>query len=189
MVSKIALLGLIAPTVLPFPWMGDVLGSDGSLPNAEAELEKRQGTTMTGCPYNPNHVPAVPATAEFPYLGAVNGLPATHPVGNIEVPTDGDNAHNFVPPGPNDIRGPCPGLNTAANHNVLPTRIEPLCLTLLTISIVHQPRRSYQPGRAARRSAKHLERWLRPCHGVGRHWHRPNGRSNYHEDVYWLRCH
>ena len=122
MMSKVALLGLIAlPTVISFPWMGDVLDSDGSLPNAEAELEKRQGTTMAGCPYNPNHVPAAPATAEFPYLGAVNGLPATHPVGNIEVPTDGDAAHNFVPPGPNDIRGPCPGLNTAANHNVLPT--------------------------------------------------------------------
>lgn len=23
----------------------------------------------------------------------------------------------FVPPGPGDLRGPCPGLNAAANHN------------------------------------------------------------------------
>ncbi|CAD6591759.1 MAG: hypothetical protein ASARMPREDX12_005409 [Alectoria sarmentosa] len=120
MTSKMALLGLIAlPAAFGFPWMGEMIGSDGSLPNAQAELEKRQGTTMAGCPYNPNHVPAVPATSQFPYLGAVNGLPATHPVGNIEVPTDGDNAHNFVAPGPNDIRGPCPALNTAANHNFL----------------------------------------------------------------------
>ncbi|KAB8300543.1 hypothetical protein EYC80_000703 [Monilinia laxa] len=29
-------------------------------------------------------------------------------------------AHAFVPPGPNDIRGPCPGLNAAANHNYIP---------------------------------------------------------------------
>ena len=122
MLLKVALFGLIAlPNAFSFPWMGDILNSDGSLPNAEDELEKRQGTTMAGCPYNPNHVPAAPITAKFPYLGAINGLPATHPVGNIEVPTDGDTAHQFVPPGPNDIRGPCPGLNTAANHNVFHT--------------------------------------------------------------------
>ena len=138
--SKIALLGLIAlPTAFSFPWMGDMIGSDGKLPHAEPELEKRQGTTMAGCPVNPNHVPAAPATPQFPYLGAFNGLPATHPVGNIEVPADGDTAHNFVAPGPNDIRGPCPGLNTAANHNVsLETRI--ICSsTLLTNLVVHQP--------------------------------------------------
>ena len=26
-------------------------------------------------------------------------------------------ANKFVAPGPNDIRGPCPGLNALANHN------------------------------------------------------------------------
>lgn len=26
--------------------------------------------------------------------------------------------HPFLPPGPLDIRGPCPGLNTLANHGV-----------------------------------------------------------------------
>ena len=122
MLLKVGLLGLVAlPNVFSFPWMGEILNSDGSLPDAEDELEKRQGTTMAGCPYNPNHVPAAPITSKFPYLGAINGLPATHPVGNIEVPADADTAHQFVPPGPNDIRGPCPGLNTAANHNVIHT--------------------------------------------------------------------
>lgn len=29
-----------------------------------------------------------------------------------------DPAHPFIAPGPNDIRGPCPGLNTLANHGV-----------------------------------------------------------------------
>ena len=29
-----------------------------------------------------------------------------------------DAQHPFQPPGPNDIRGPCPGLNTLANHGV-----------------------------------------------------------------------
>ncbi|KAI9648717.1 hypothetical protein NHQ30_003357 [Ciborinia camelliae] len=28
--------------------------------------------------------------------------------------------HLFVPPGPTDLRGPCPGLNALANHNFLP---------------------------------------------------------------------
>lgn len=28
--------------------------------------------------------------------------------------------HKFVPPGPGDQRGPCPGLNALANHNYLP---------------------------------------------------------------------
>lgn len=28
--------------------------------------------------------------------------------------------HKFVAPGPGDIRGPCPGLNAAANHGFLP---------------------------------------------------------------------
>lgn len=31
------------------------------------------------------------------------------------MPADGDTAHAFVAPGANDIRGPCPGLNAAAN--------------------------------------------------------------------------
>lgn len=28
--------------------------------------------------------------------------------------------HEFHPPGPNDLRGPCPGLNAAANHGFIP---------------------------------------------------------------------
>lgn len=29
-----------------------------------------------------------------------------------------DEAHPWLPPGPGDIRGPCPGLNTLASHGV-----------------------------------------------------------------------
>jgi hypothetical protein len=29
-------------------------------------------------------------------------------------------AHAFVEAGPNDLRGPCPGLNALANHNYIP---------------------------------------------------------------------
>ncbi|GAB7343078.1 hypothetical protein MBLNU457_1161t1 [Dothideomycetes sp. NU457] len=34
------------------------------------------------------------------------------------IPVDGE--HAFVPPGPGDARGPCPGLNAMANHGYLP---------------------------------------------------------------------
>jgi len=39
------------------------------------------------------------------------------------VPAEGDTAHAFQAPGPDDIRGPCPGLNTAANHHVSQVRV------------------------------------------------------------------
>lgn len=29
-------------------------------------------------------------------------------------------SHKWVAPGPNDIRGPCPGLNSLANHGYIP---------------------------------------------------------------------
>lgn len=35
----------------------------------------------------------------------------------IDVTSD---AHKFIAPGPNDIRGPCAGLNAAANHGYIP---------------------------------------------------------------------
>jgi unspecific peroxygenase len=107
---------MVVPNTVAFPW---VAGTPGvrSTSEVEAHLARRQTT----CPFNANHVPAAPITSEFPYAGAQNGLPSTLP-GNFQVPANGDTAHAFVPPGPNDIRGPCPGLNTAANHNVrIPT--------------------------------------------------------------------
>ncbi|KAK7453337.1 hypothetical protein VKT23_012016 [Stygiomarasmius scandens] len=35
-------------------------------------------------------------------------------------PTIDWDAHKWIAPGPNDLRGPCPGLNTLANHGFLP---------------------------------------------------------------------
>ena len=31
--------------------------------------------------------------------------------------------HKFIAPGPNDIRGPCAGLNAAANHGYIPRNV------------------------------------------------------------------
>ncbi|KAL9003549.1 MAG: hypothetical protein Q9188_003590 [Gyalolechia gomerana] len=76
--------------------------------------DKRQST----CPFNPNHPGAAPYNSKYSYTGAKNGLPGIG-VGGIKVPADGDTAHTFEAPGSNDIRGPCPGLNAAANHHFL----------------------------------------------------------------------
>ena len=106
---------LTAHSVLAFPFIAEMPGVDSSLlRNAKrASNEKRQTT----CPFNSVHPGAAPYNASYPYTGAQNGIPGTG-TGGILVPAVGDTAHAFEAPGPNDIRGPCPGLNTAANHHV-----------------------------------------------------------------------
>lgn len=95
---------------MAFPWVARQPGVDSSL-FQQTQVDKRQSNT---CPFNPNHQPAAPYTAKYPYTGAANGVPGSQ-AGGIKVPADGDTAHAYVAPGPNDIRGPCPGLNAAAN--------------------------------------------------------------------------
>ena len=106
----------IAAGTNAFPWVSEQPGVDSSaLRNAKRSANaKRQAS----CPFNANHPGAAPYSSQYPYTGAKNGLPGTG-VGGIKVPADGDTAHAFEAPGANDIRGPCPGLNTAANHHFL----------------------------------------------------------------------
>lgn len=63
--------------------------------------------------------------------------------------------HQFIAPGPNDERGPCPGLDAAANHGFLPrngiatiAESKPskssLKTIVLTISSCHWPRPGLQ---------------------------------------------
>jgi hypothetical protein len=93
--------------------------------NARGLLNRQQsgganpGGPLT-CPYNPpeNHVPAPGITDQYPYNGAKDGKQGNGKGGYL-VPAPGDTAHQFIAPGPNDVRGPCPGLNAAANHNFL----------------------------------------------------------------------
>ncbi|GJJ14082.1 hypothetical protein Clacol_008339 [Clathrus columnatus] len=42
------------------------------------------------------------------------------PLANDSIKLVNDPAHPFIAPGPTDLRGPCPGLNTLANHGYLP---------------------------------------------------------------------
>lgn len=96
-------------TVSPFPWVP-----------AQQEIDPeplrfyRHDRRQADCPFNANHEPAATYNANFPYTGARNGLPGTGK-GGIKVPADGDKAHAFQAPTAKDVRGPCPGLNAAAN--------------------------------------------------------------------------
>jgi len=107
-----------------FPFVAEIPGIDTSLLNAERRRLRRQQPgsgpgSAAECPFNANHVPAAPITSQYPYNNAVNGKPGNGK-GGFLVPAPGDTAHYFVAPDySKDIRGPCPGLNTAANHNFL----------------------------------------------------------------------
>ena len=103
----------VASITHAFPFVAEMSGVDSSLLRKAGSKEKRQ----SNCPFNSNHPGAAPYNSEYPYTGAQNGLPGTG-IGGIQVPAAGDTAHAFQAPGSNDIRGPCPGLNAAANHNV-----------------------------------------------------------------------
>lgn len=118
--SHLVLAGCFASHVVGYAFVAEVKGVDSSLFQGRSGIERRQQAgTAASCPYNPNHVPAVPISATYPYCGAANGLPGKQSCPNNYVPAAGDTAHEWTAPGPNDIRGPCPGLNTAANHNFL----------------------------------------------------------------------
>lgn len=103
-----------------FPWVVNAPGVDSSL-FTKQRRQQPGGSDPGGaatCPFNANHQGAAPFNAAYPYNSAQNGQPGKG-IGGYLVPATGDTAHAFVAPGANDIRGPCPGLNAAANHNFL----------------------------------------------------------------------
>lgn len=121
----LSLLFPLLSTLTPasaFPWVADAPGVHSPWSAAYRAAKRQQPGEGPGsaaqCPFNADHEPAAPITDEYPYNGAKNGAPGMGK-GGFQVPADGDEAHQFKMPGPNDIRGPCPGLNTAANHNFL----------------------------------------------------------------------
>ncbi|KAK0938693.1 hypothetical protein LTR29_009792 [Friedmanniomyces endolithicus] len=119
---KQAIFALLVSGTYAFPWVAEQPGVDSSLFKARRAHKRQQAGEGAGgpatCPFNANHVAASPVTSKYPYNNAKNGLPGLGK-GGFQVPATGDTAHAFVAPGPNDIRGPCPGLNAAANHNFL----------------------------------------------------------------------
>ncbi|KAI9056200.1 hypothetical protein LZ554_001128 [Drepanopeziza brunnea f. sp. 'monogermtubi'] len=115
-------IALVAEVIVPataFPFVVSQPGVDSSL-LARQQPDILNGGDLPACPYTPwsEHVPAVGISDKFPYNGAKDGK-AGKGVGGYQVPADGDTDHEFRKPGPGDIRGPCPGLNAAANHGFL----------------------------------------------------------------------
>lgn len=116
-------LTLLASSASAFPFVSNMPGVDSSLFNGKTRPRRQQsgGSNPGGaasCPFNADHVPAAAWNAAYPYNSAINGSEGKG-IGGFQVPAPGDTAHAFIAPGANDIRGPCPGLNAAANHNFL----------------------------------------------------------------------
>lgn len=115
MLTTFSLILLVRATAA-YPWVANAPGVDSSMLEGYRNRPRQQPSPRS-CPFNVDHTNAAPITDEYPYNGAKNGVPGKG-VGGYQVPAPGDTAHAFEAPGPNDIRGPCPGLNTAANHHV-----------------------------------------------------------------------
>lgn len=114
MYSPIFLLAALAGSTDAYAWMADMEKNEPAV-----SLEKRVAT----CPIHLTRQGAAPYSSLYPsaYTGAKNGLPGTGK-GGVLVPAAGDTAHAYSAPSSSDIRGPCPALNMAANHNFVSTK-------------------------------------------------------------------
>jgi hypothetical protein len=120
---SLLLIALAAEAISAYPFVASMPGVDSSMLYNVRHAKRQtpgggQGGGAATCPFNAKHVNAPGISSKYPYNGAKNGQQGKGK-GGYKVPANGDTAHYFVAPGPNDIRGPCPGLNTAANHNFL----------------------------------------------------------------------
>ena len=85
----------------------------------------------------------------------VGAQPPPGPDPNMVSTLVNDAAHPFQPPSPNNIRGPCPGLNTLASHGVstLPVLTHYYIQMVAFFFTVPQPKRNCNPtGGCERRS-------------------------------------
>ncbi|KAN0101466.1 Cloroperoxidase [Hyaloscypha variabilis] len=114
------LVGLVAlaGSGLAFPFAAKQEG----IKNGHIIRRQQSGGYQPGgpgtCPFNPNHDYPVPVSDQFPYNGAKGGGPGKGGGGYL-VPAPGDTDHQFIAPTDQDIRGPCPGLNAAANYGFI----------------------------------------------------------------------
>ncbi|KUJ12795.1 Cloroperoxidase [Mollisia scopiformis] len=111
--AVVCLAGLA--TAFPF------IAKQPGIQNTHLLLRQQSGSgpgSAATCPFNPNHQDAIPVSDEYPYNSAINGS-AGKGIGGYLVPAPGDPDHQFIAPTDQDIRGPCPGLNAAANYGFL----------------------------------------------------------------------
>lgn len=118
MLSKALIAAALASQVTAWPFVANSVGMDPEEMIRRDRLVERTPGDAASCPNNPNHKPAVPISAKYPYCGAKDGVPGKQICNNNLVPAKGDTAHYFQAPGKNDIRGPCPGINTAGTNPI-----------------------------------------------------------------------
>lgn len=101
--SSQALLGALAPLAAAFPaaYMQEAFENDPQLAARAVELlaERQAGADAATALFEPKNT----FNAEKQYIDISEG-----------------SGHEYVAPGPNDLRGPCPGLNAFANHGFIP---------------------------------------------------------------------
>jgi len=99
-----AAVATLIPCVAAYPFMANYHNMDEAAKRDLQDLARRS---------------AVAYSSKYPYTGAkIDGLPGTQ-IGNVLVPAIGDTDHEYRDPPPGAFRGPCPGLNAAANHGFL----------------------------------------------------------------------
>jgi len=119
---RLLAVALAANSAVAFPFVANAPGIDSSLLRRQQSGGSNPGGPQSckgnNVPAGYVHVPAVGISDEYPYNYAKNGQQGRGK-GGYQVPAPGDTAHEFRAPGEYDIRGPCPGLNAAANHGFL----------------------------------------------------------------------
>jgi hypothetical protein len=98
-------LAALAPLANAFPAsIMEAAKQDPAILARAAELSKQLDTRQAGADAATLLFEPVPIfNAKAQYINVTKG-----------------SGHEYVAPGPNDLRGPCPGLNAFANHNFLP---------------------------------------------------------------------
>ncbi|KAI3321888.1 hypothetical protein HD806DRAFT_502226 [Xylariaceae sp. AK1471] len=129
--AKFFFVALCAAPSLAFPWMSPE-GMESLLnhPEARKEIEKRLKEYRSGEMVERNAprqlgtgllgglVTLLGGTLEAVLDNVLGLIPTNEAVEGLQRFPEDD--YPFQPPGPTDQRGPCPGLNTLANHGYLP---------------------------------------------------------------------
>ncbi|KAH9825695.1 heme-thiolate peroxidase aromatic peroxygenase like protein [Teratosphaeria destructans] len=119
--DTLTVCGLLPVIALAYPWALDIANGgtgQGVSKALSSQLTKRASAGV--CPIHATRQGAAPYSDIYPskYTGAKDGLPGTGK-GGVLVPAEGDTAHAYQAPSSTDLRGPCPGLNTLANHHFI----------------------------------------------------------------------
>merc|ERR1712070_68433 len=95
--TSLSLAAAVLPLASAYPWALNIANGEGNA----AEISEAVTSTLS--------------------KRADGGTCPVHLLskGAVLVPAKGDTAHAYVKPSASDVRGPCPGLNTLANHNFI----------------------------------------------------------------------